>query len=285
MQLRVRTVDLIEVKIMKIALFQMNIVWEDKQKNYSEGERAICHASHQGVELILFPEMSFTGFSMNIAETQEKDGQTVRFICQMAQTYQIAIGFGWVKYCGEKAENHYTIVDEKGIVLSDYVKIHPFSYAGETKYFNSGKDIYCFSWKNHTWCSFICYDLRFPEIFQYASECADVIIVPANWPKKREDHWRTLLKARAIENQSYILGINCVGRIGEVDYSGCTSAYSPDGNLIEEMYGKSGFIYVDLEDKASDERDKFPVKADRKWKFYKELYKKHGVRYQESNSE
>ncbi len=253
---------------MRIALYQMNIAWEDKKNNYLRAEEAISKAASKGAELFLLPEMSFTGFSMNTALTKEENAKTVNKMAACARKQQIAIGFGWVKDCGVKSENHYTVVDKEGNILSDYAKIHPFSYAGESEKFRGGEKITVFGMNGMNITTFICYDLRFPEIFQIASKKADVILVPANWPETRAGHWKCLLQARAIENQVYIVGINCVGTINGLHYSGDSCVIDPNGKILQEMSGKEGILAFELRNDVREIRDGFPVKRDRREELY-----------------
>lgn len=254
---------------MKIALYQMRIEWENKQVNYLHTEKKLMKAAQRDVELILLPEMSFTGFSMNTEVTKENNFETVNRLSQYAQEYKIAIGFGWVKDCGEKSENHYTIVDKKGELLSDYVKIHPFSYMGENQYFQGGSNIVTFQLNNISFSSFICYDLRFPEVFQAASKVANIIFVPANWPERRRQHWKCLLQARAIENQVYIIAVNCVGEIGGIKYSGDSCVIDPEGRVLVESSGREEVLEYELLDNVEGFRNVFQMKNDRREDLYR----------------
>ena len=257
------------LKKIKIALAQTDIVWEDKEQNYKIAKERIKEAVGQGAEAVFFPEMSFTGFSMNTEVTKESGESTVRYMMSIAVQYQVIIGFGWVKDCGEKCENHYTVVEGTGKIISDYAKIHPFSYSGEDLKFQGGSALSFFSLKGIGCSIFICYDLRFPEIFQAASRKAHAIIVPANWPEKRRAHWMTLLQARAIENQVYILAVNCVGDIGGSRYAGDSCVIDPYGEVRSVLQGEEGNIYYELTDDAADFREKFPVKHDRRDQLYR----------------
>lgn len=252
---------------MKIEICQTNIIWENKQENINKAENIVKNSLS---DVVLFPEMSFTGFSMNTDVTGENNCYTLNIIKNMAIKYNRAIGFGWVKKCDAKAENHYTFVDNRGMVLSDYVKIHPFSYSGEDKYFEKGTDITVFEYMGFKICNFICYDLRFPEIFQIASEKADVITVAANWPESRAEHWKTLLKARAIENLCYIVGINAAGKSGSLYYNGDSMVIAPDGTVLKDMGNKETTEVVEIINDVKKYRSDFPTKKDRQ----KELYKK-----------
>lgn len=256
------------IMVMRIALYQMNIEWENKEINYFHVMEAISKAAQEDIKLFLLPEMSFTGFSMNTALTKEKNAETIRRMAECAKKYQIAIGFGWVKDCGVKSENHYTVIDKEGNILSDYAKIHPFSYAGESEKFKGGEKITVFAMNGMNIATFICYDLRFPEIFQIASKQADVILVPANWPETRAEHWKCLLQARAIENQVYIVGINCVGTIHGLHYSGDSCVIDPNGKILQEISEKEGILAFELKNDVQEIRDGFPVKRDRREELY-----------------
>lgn len=258
----------------KIALVQTQIAWEDKERNYGTAAERMREAADRGVEAVFFPEMSFTGFSMNTDVTKESDGQTIRHMSGLARRHHVSVGFGWVKDCtgtGGKCENHYTVVDSAGDVLSDYAKLHPFSYSGEDLRFQGGSALAHFSLNGIPCSNFICYDLRFPEIFQAASGRAHVIVMPANWPARRREHWKTLLRARAIENQVYILAVNCVGETGGVTYTGDSCVIAPDGEVKAGLSGTEGMIMWELSDDTERFRREFPVRQDRRADLYAEM--------------
>lgn len=257
-----------DICIVKIALFQMNIAWENKERNYIHVEHYIRTAHEKGIECVFLPEMSFTGFSMNTDKTKEAGRETIDKMTQYAQRYCIAIGFGWVKDCGDKAENHYTVIDKNGKIISDYAKIHPFSFSGEDQKFQGGESINVFELNGMNCSTFICYDLRFPEVFQIASRTANIIIVPANWPAARREHWKCLLQARAIENQVYVIAINCVGKINGLYYSGDSCVINPNGEVLVELSDQEGVIEYELVDDVKNYRETFQVKNDRRNDLY-----------------
>lgn len=256
---------------MRIVLYQMHIAWEDRQANMAKLEEQLRVVSGKQADLLLLPEMSFTGFSMNTDLTKEEKEETTTRVRALAMQYKVAIGFGWVKDCGQKSENHYTIVDKNGVCLSDYAKLHPFSFSGEDLKFQGGDRLTSFVLDGVPCSGFICYDLRFPEIFQIASKTAHVIMVPANWPAKRSSHWKALLQARAIENQVYILAVNCFGQIQDLYYSGDSCIINPDGQILEMLSDEEGLIIYDLADDVEQYRSGFPVKKDRREKLYAAL--------------
>lgn len=257
---------------MKVALSQINIEWEDKEKNKTKVLEFIKEAKSLNVELIVFPEMTLTGFSMDVKKISESnDGETIGWFKNVAKSYNIIIGFGFVeKTRSDIGKNKFIMVNCEGIIISNYTKIHPFSYGSEDKYYKSGDSIELSEVNEFTVATFICYDLRFPEIFQAASNEAELIIVAANWPESRKQHWTSLLKARAIENQCYILGVNRVGTGNDIYYSGNSMIVSPNGNILIESNDKESLLVYDIDIKESLElRESFPVKKDRKVNIYK----------------
>jgi predicted amidohydrolase len=258
---------------MKIALVSLNQVWEDKASNQKKCLSFIIKAAEYGAEIVVFPEMTLTGFSMNIeliAEQRDKS-QTIDYFCQQAKKHEIAIAFGLVLKEKDKATNNLIIIDKKGIILSSYAKIHPFSFSGENKYYYGGNEICtCTLGKTNIGLT-ICYDLRFPEIFQILSQKCNLIITIANWPEKRVKHWYLLLQCRAIENQSFMLGVNRTGIDGNNHkYVKSSVIFHPLGQKIKPVHS---FRYLDIYDLPLDSimsiRDSFPVKQDRKNELYK----------------
>jgi omega-amidase len=269
---------------LKIALGQMDITWLDKEKNKENCLRFLERASTLNYDLILFPEMSLTGFSMNVSLIGEVKDETLDWFKEMALKYSINIGFGYVEKNKDKGKNIFTIVSKDAKVLSRYVKIHPFSYSGEDKMYDSGYEIILTKIKDFNISTFICYDLRFPEPFQIASKEATLIFVIANWPKSRREHWITLLKARAIENQCYIAAINRVGFDGEkIEYGGDSMIIGPSGDVISKadqafkgLASLDSLITgeVDIEE-VIKLRTGFKLKEDRKEEFYCSYYNKN----------
>ena len=115
---------------------------------------------------------------------------------------------------------------------------------------------------------FICYDLRFPELFRAVSDKVSAVIIPANWPAKRSKHWKTLLQARAIENQVYILAVNCQGDMNGQYYSGDSCIINPNGDILDSLSDCEGVIHFDLPDDVEQYRNSFPVLKDRRPKLY-----------------
>lgn len=251
----------------------MNIVWENKEENFIKAEKAVIEAVEKGAEVLFLPEMSFTGFSMNIGFTAENNNYTVNRIKSLCKKYNIAIGFGWTEKCGNKAKNCYTVLDKNAEELSTYVKIHPFSYGNEDKYFVKGTELSKYNINGIDFSTAICYDVRFPELFQgiCKDESIKAVVIPANWPAKRAEHWKALVRARAIENQVYIIAVNCVGDIGKTEYSGDSCVISPNGDIKEYMGSSEGVCVAELVYDIDKLRKNFPVKQDRQVELYKKI--------------
>lgn len=257
---------------MKLALAQLDITFEDKAKNKETVIQFIKNAVTKNVDIIFFPEMTLTGFSMNTSFIGENNNEAINFFKEMSTKFNIFIGFGYVEGTSH-SKNKYSVVAPQGVELVNYAKIHPFSFGDETKFYESGYEINYFDAFDFTITPFICYDLRFPEIFQIASKNATLITVAANWPIERREHWITLLKARAIENQCYIAGINRVGKGNGLTYRGDSMIVDPLGNIISDLYMKENLIIADInQDEVVKIRQKFRLKEDRKETLYYKMY-------------
>lgn len=228
-----------------------------------------------GAQLIVFPELSLTGFSMNkeIAETPR--GETFQSFARASERLGIAIGFGFACKTEGIIKNRFCIVN-KGNAEAEYDKIHPFSYGGECSLYTGGNVPMSVDLFGEQIGLSICYDLRFPELFQELSRNCSLIINIANWPEKRRDHWQTLLKARAIECQSFVAGCNRCGMGNGLNYSGDSAVYSPSGETIAAAEPfKEQLIFADINgDECRKAREEFPVKQDRKTKLYSDFYAK-----------
>lgn len=262
---------------MKIGLVQNNILWENKQFNLNSSKEYFKKAKTLNIDLLLFPELSFTGFTMNTKMFQESDSYTIHYMSNLCKTYDINVGIGYIQQCtGEKAKNKYTIISKSGDILCNYTKIHPFSYSNEDKYYISGNEIVWCNINNIILSPFICYDLRFPELFQIASKKADLITIAANWPCSRSSQWISLLKARAIENQCYITGVNRIGIGNNITYSGNSMIINPLGEII--AYGEDGtddIIVGDIrKDFIIEVQNSFKFKQDRREELYYQLNNK-----------
>ncbi len=251
---------------MKLALIQFDARWEDKEANLARAEVFIKRAADEGMDAIIFPETFSTGFSMNVAKVAEDwDGPTERGLKEMAGRHKITVVAGYAeKASSDKARNLAAAIGPDGSILMKAEKIHPFSLAGEDKVFVPGDELGPFLLAGVPAAVFICYDLRFPEVFRRVARDVSLILVIANWPESRADHFHALLKARAIENQCFTIGVNRTGRDGNgIQYAGGSAAYCPLGK--ELLLAGSGLEYVAIEidpDETRSVRSRFPFLKD-----------------------
>ena len=256
---------------MRVCVAQPDMAWEDKKANMILCRRLMEQAEGK-CELIVFPELTLTGFSMNADIAEEPDGDTAEFFCGLSREFSCCVIFGMAVKSGGKTYNRLCCAD-KGIITAYYDKIHPFSYGGECAVYSAGSkavevDI-CGTRTGFT----ICYDLRFPELYQKLSRTCGCIVCIASWPETRREHWLTLLKARAIENQCYIIGCNRTGTGGGLSYSGDSAVFSPLGTLVAGAGADSELLFAEIETEAAfAARSSFPVKNDRREDIYKEFY-------------
>lgn len=258
---------------MKICVAQTDIVWEDKAANMLRYETLFSDAASNGAELIVFPEMSLTGFSMDTSLAEYCNGQTCSYFTEMAARHRVSVVFGYAERIGDNFFNRLSAVSSDGAVIGRYSKMHPFTFGGESS-FTGGNSAESFDLKDIVFGLTICYDLRFPELYRYLAKNCDCVIVSASWPSSRIEHWMTLLKARAIENQCYIIGCNRTGNGGGIDYCGDSMVIAPDGVVIAFADSrKEQLIYADISaDTVNDVRRDFPFFNDRRIDIYRNFY-------------
>jgi omega-amidase len=259
---------------MKIALISLNQFWEDKESNWSSCKKYIESAAARDVELIIFPEMTLTGFSTDVQKNGEdrSSSQTIKKFSKVANRHNIAIIFGMTVRNEDKYFNDSIFISSDGCVIGEYSKIHPFTFAGEEKYLSSGGKLEIVQYKGMNIGLSVCYDLRFPEVYSAMAQDSDLIINIANWPKKRHDHWNTLIKARAIENQIFIIGVNRTGIDGNgLEYMESSCIYNADGKLL--FPNTTGNMHIYEVDRKWQEsyRNSFNTVNDRKQELYRRI--------------
>ena len=216
---------------LKVAIIQSDLVWEQPKKNRKHFTEKI-ETINTAVDVIVLPEMFTTGFTMNPNEVAEPmDGKTVTWMQNTAIETNAAIAGSVVITENGKFYNRFLFVEPNGTV-AHYDKRHTFTLAGEDKVYTSGNKKVVIEYKGWKICPMVCYDLRFP-VWARNAENYDVLVYVANWPKPRVLAWDTLLKARAIENMSYCIGVNRIGEDNEHnEYCGHSAVYDILGNNI-----------------------------------------------------
>ena len=215
-----------------ITTIQADKFWENKLANHALFTKAIQNASDTS-NLLILPEMYTTGFSMrtkHLAETM--DGYSVNWMIEQAKKNKINIAGSLIIKESDEFFNRLIVASPKG-QIQYYDKKHLFSYADEHLNYSPGKQELIININGVKIAFFICYDLRFPVWSRNTKLKYDVAVYIANWPEKRKEHWITLLKARAIENQSYVIGVNRIGDDGNgINYSGESAVYNYLGQKI-----------------------------------------------------
>jgi predicted amidohydrolase len=232
---------------MKLDLVQYSPVWEDKQKNMEKISTLLKHNSEE-IDVLIFPEMTLTGFTMNASKFAETlTGESFNFFSDLARNSTTNIIAGIIEHKDSKYYNSLIHLSPEGKLVSVYRKIHPFSFSSENKFYEKGTETVITSINNWKIGLSICYDLRFPELYrQYAKQKTELIINIANWPDTRIEHWRVLLRARAIENQCYAAGVNRIGKDPKLNYIGYSAVYNPMGDEVISSVNKEEILSAEI---------------------------------------
>ncbi|MEO0414834.1 MAG: nitrilase-related carbon-nitrogen hydrolase [Verrucomicrobiota bacterium] len=255
---------------MRVDLVQMPIVWEDKAANLLYVEQLLQSSFQRplaGESLIVLPEMFSTGFSMETSVTvdQPEEGASAAMRAWALEHQSFLIG-GCVLETGGEFENLAQTFSPSGETTGSYAKLQPFNFAGEGLAHRAGDEVTVLDISGVKVCPLICYDLRFPEHFRTGvDKGAEVFVVIANWPERRESHWVKLLQARAIENLAYVVGVNRVGTDPELSYSGRSLVVDPQGEIVLDCKSMEGLFSCDLDISALREwRATFPALRDKR---------------------
>jgi len=248
---------------MKISLIQTALAWEDPEANRANFTQKI-ESIEGSTELIILPEMFATGFTMNPQAVAEgMDGTTVNWMKTMAAANNCAITGSLVIEEEGKYYNRLLFVLPNGEIKT-YNKRHLFTLAGEDNYYTAGTEKLIVNYKGWKICPLVCYDLRFP-VFARNVEEYDLLLYVANWPQVRTVAWDALLRARAIENLSYTIGVNRVGQDANGhNYSGHSQVLDALGSYITKPFENEGVVTVELDREALlKTRGKFAFLNDR----------------------
>jgi predicted amidohydrolase len=254
---------------LRVTLIQSDIYWEEIDANLSAFEEKIWQIG-QPTDVIVLPEMFTTGFTMNASKLAEHmNMRTFKWMRQMAdQTGALILG-SFIATVHDRFFNRLLWM-EPGGNYKTYDKRHLFRMAAEHKTFSSGESMLVASWKGWRICPLICYDLRFPvwsrNTYDVTSKRLnyDLLLYVANWPTARVEAWSSLLKARAIENLSYVVGVNRIGVDGNaVEYNGSSAIVGPKGEVIFSSEGMEAIKTLELNANSLQAfRDKFPAYVD-----------------------
>ena len=240
---------------------QVEIKAEHPDKNLSRVLKKIEKAAKIGANLIVLPEMWYSGYDFKkLEQTANRTNTIIKEFRTITKSYGTTIISSMVEKHGDNFFNTaFTVESNKGIV-GKYRKIHLFPLLNEDRYFKRGKNSEVFNTSSGKIGVILCFDIRFPELTRFlALKEAEIIAVPAQWPQVRLAHWRTLLQARAIENQLFVIGAACCGRQGKIILSGHSMIIDPNGKILAEAEEKEETIVAEIDlDEVNKARAKIP---------------------------
>lgn len=263
---------------MRIALVSLDQVWLDKESNYSRCGEFAKKAAALGCELVIFPEMTLTGYSIDmetVAEPTEHSSSLLRFE-SLAREAKVNVIFGVSLIDSDSGHprNTLCLARKESCIEILYQKIHPFSFSGEDKALQAGSELGLTNVAGLKLGCSVCYDLRFPEMFSVMAPKCDAVINIANWPARRLKHWRALLIARAIENQFYVLGVNRIGTDGNgLQYEKSSMVITPEGEELRPLHTEMEIDVYEIDSAVvNDYRKSFPTVRDKRYALYKQFY-------------
>jgi predicted amidohydrolase len=252
-----------------VIALQFEIAWENKPANFATVRRLLKEAAPEPNSLVVLPEMFATGFSMNVdAVAEAYGGETEKFLAATAREHGVCLLAGAAMRGRDgRARNKALAFSPKGELIVFYAKMRPFTPGGEANHYVAGTKPVAFDWDDWKITPFICYDLRFPEIFRAAAAVhrPELFAVIANFPAKRIEHWVALLRARAIENQACVVGVNRIGNDPYYSYSGRSLICDPLGDVLADAGEGEGCIRARLDlEGLRKYREGLPFLADMK---------------------
>jgi predicted amidohydrolase len=252
---------------MKIAACQTDIAWEDPPENFRRLGPKIAAAAAAGARLVVLPEMYACGFSMETERIAEaEDGPSTGFLVEQARANSVWV-CGSIPILGAGAGRPFNtlVLASPDGQTHHYRKIHPFTFAGEHEHYDAGSRFVTVDVEGLRVTLFVCYDLRFADEFWATATDTDCYVVVANWPERRRHHWTTLLRARAIENQAFVVGVNRVGTGGKLAYTGDSMIVDPWGEVLASGAKTEALLVAEVDPAVvAQARRVFPVLADRR---------------------
>jgi predicted amidohydrolase len=262
-------------QLLRLALLQMDIEAGNTEANFAKLAAMLETAvsGERKPDVILFPEMWNTGYALTEIETiaDEQGNRTKALLSGFSRKHRVHIIGGSIAELKDgDAYNTMYAFDREGNVVADYSKIHLFRLMDEEKYLQAGNKLGKLKLEGNEAGMMICYDIRFPELARkLALEGAKLLFVPAEWPHPRLHHWRTLLTARAIENQMFVIACNRTGSSGGTNFFGHSLVLDPWGEIVAEAGEDETILYADIDLSLVDAvRSKIPVFEDRRPSIY-----------------
>ena len=259
--------------IQKIGLAQMDIAFGRPEENKGKVEQWVKKAKDDGCHTVVLPELWTTGYDLTrmdeIADDEAKDSSS--YLTSLSKKYSIhIIGGSVANKTKEGVRNTLLAVDSNGQLVKQYSKLHLFKLMDEHHYLLPGHEDGMFTLDDTKMAGLICYDIRFPEWFRkHVLLGAKVVYVVAEWPRARIDHWQTLLRARAIENQCFVIACNRVGHDPDNEFGGCSLIIDPWGKILAKGTHTEQLVSAEIDLQEVEEvRRKIPIFQDRRPEFY-----------------
>jgi predicted amidohydrolase len=255
-----------------VSLAQIDVLWGQPEANLAVAEELVEEARRRGSDLILFPELWTTGFDLvHAGAYASAPGEGVfERLGHLARRNDIYIAGSILKRERDAIFNCAPLFSPRGDLVGEYDKVHLFGLMDEDRYLTAGNRTPVFDLPWGRCAVAICYDLRFPELFRrFALDGAEMVLLPAEWPYPRLEHWRTLLRARAIENEFYLVACNQVGRAGDTHFFGHSTIVDPMGRCAVEAGETAMLLTVSVDmDLVKEARSRLTVLQDRRPEVY-----------------
>lgn len=263
---------------MRLAVVSLDQRWLDKETNFLRCAEFVRAAAGQGCELVVFPEMTLTGYSLDTKAIVEPadESPTLKRFGELARDMAVDVIFGvcLLDPASGRPRNTLCLAHRNGSATALYAKIHPFSFAGEEKVLEAGSALGMTDVAGLRLGCSICYDLRFPEMYSALAPRSNAVVNIANWPARRVAHWRTLLVARAIENQLFVFGVNRIGMDGNgLQYEKSSIVVAPDGTVLDPAIPGAELDIYDIDSSETDRyRAGFPTVRDKRYSLYRDFF-------------
>ena len=241
---------------LRVALGEYDLGWQDASGSLARASDVVARAAAAGARLVALPEMATTGFTMDTSHATPIEGGDAARLAELASAHAVWLVAGVAARDADGPFNAAIVADPAGSIVAVYRKQKLFAYGGEHDSYVPGDRPVVVDVEGVRIAPFICYDLRFPELFREVAADVDAFILVANWPAARRAHWDVLTRARAIENQTYFVAVNRTGSGGGIEYDGGSVAYDPWGDRLH-----GSVVEIDTQRVASI-RERYPFLAD-----------------------
>ncbi|MBA3943665.1 MAG: carbon-nitrogen family hydrolase [Herpetosiphonaceae bacterium] len=260
---------------LKVAVAQIDIALGDAEANLRTVQNSAAEAAASGAQLLVLPELWGSGYDLGHANHLADEINTGLFgsMTALARHHRLAICGSLLEWNPETEQAYNTAYwyDAEGALRGTYRKVHRFGLMQEDRFLGAGDSTPLLNLPWGPTALAICYDLRFPELFRrYTLDGALLVVIPAEWPVQRIAHWRTLLQARAIENQIFVVACNRVGKDAANQFGGCSAIIDPWGAVLAEAHDHPALLTATLDFSVVEEvRSRIPALMDRRPEIYK----------------